>query len=249
MMKCALQAAIGAIALMVATGAVAKGSVGGGGRASFSVSKPSYSPARPATASSWAVSKPVAPAQTSLRSSASKAAQAKAADSLAPAATKYVASQPTQVVVKESSGSFWTSFVLGYMMAPKQAHATETKTVVIHDGGTPTPINGGSVGAALQTGIVDGLAAASLIQEPMKGPFVIEVPEQEFFDADCKVQEHARDFIKHAKVEHSVLFMAIPEKARCAADRPAISSQIPEAIVVKSGNGKLQLSRHMGGGA
>lgn len=246
MMKCALQAAIGAIALMVATGAVAKGSTGGG-RSSFSVSKPSYSPARPASASSWSAAKPVAPAQTSLRSSASKAAQAKATEYLAPSAARYVAPQPTQVVVKESSGSFWTPFVLGYMMAPKQSHATETKTVVVHDAGVPVSTGGSAVGAALQAGVVDGLADAQS-QEPKKGPFVIDVPEKEFFDPECKVHEHARDFIKHAKVEHSVLFMAIPEKARCAADRPAISSQIPEAIVVKSDNGKFQLSRHMGGG-
>ncbi len=214
--------------------ALAKAASVGGGRSGGYASK-IYSPARVSYTTGAAVKSSIPPK-----------AKAAAAPSTASSLNSVPAS--SNQAVHESSGSFWTPFVLGYIMAPKSSSASESKQSKPQET-SPQEHRGEMIANALSSGISNGVAqgkspTADLQQK--KGPFSIEIPEDEFFDAECHVKPPAQEFIKASKIERSVLFMSVPEKSRCSGDRKAVAGQIPGAILVKADDGKLRLSRLVG---
>ena len=67
----------------------------------------------------------------------------------------------------------------------------------------------------------------------------------QFVDGDCKVRPAAQEFIKGAKIEHSVVFLATPESGRCGKLRERLAGQVSPAILVKSDTDHIVLSRMM----
>lgn len=199
-----------------------------GGR-SVSISRPiSYSPARPSNAGAAAK-----PSSASRSSTTAPTAGTGATRTSAPVATAAAASTPARQ--ESSSGSFWTPFVLGYMMAPSASHAT------------PSSKPASSPAAATVAPVQSAGAPASPAPDPKArtGPFAIDVPENELFDGDCKIRPAAQEFIKGAKIEHSVLFLAAPDSGRCGKIRDQLAGKVSPAILVKSENSHIVLSRMM----
>lgn len=199
---------------------------------SVSISRPvSYSPARPSYAG--AAAKPSATSRASTSS-----APATTSRTSAPVASAAPTSAPARQ--ESSSGSFWTPFVLGYMMAPSASHATSSSPK------PATPPSAAVVAPVAAAGTpVPAQATAPAAPKASTGPFAIDVPESELFDGDCKVRPAAQEFIKSAKIDHSVLFLAAPETGRCGKLRDHLAGQVGPAILVKSENDHIVLSRMM----
>lgn len=120
------------------------------------------------------------------------------------------------------------------MMAPSASHATSS---------SPKPTTPPS--AAVVAPVAPAGTPAPAAPKASTGPFAIDVPESELFDGDCKVRPAAQEFIKSAKIDHSVLFLAAPETCRCGKLRDHLSGQVGPAILVKSENDHIVLSRMM----
>lgn len=202
----------------IAESVSARRSVGISRSISYSSAKPSYSgaAAKPSSAA-----RPQSPGTGATRTSA-------------PVASVSAASAPARQ--ESSSGSFWTPFVIGYMMAPHGSHAAATSTKPASSAAT----------VATSPDRTNGKPNAPAPAEPARtGPFAINVPESELLDGDCKVRAAAQEFIKGAKIEHSVLFLAAPETSRCGKLRDRLEGQVSPAILVKSDNDHIVLSRMM----
>ena len=190
-----------------------------------SISRPvSYSPARPSYAG--AAAKPGAASRASTSSAPATMSRTSAPVASAAPTTSSPARQ------ESSSGSFWTPFVLGYMMAPSGGHAASS---------TPKPASPAQANAAPSQ--VPSPAAAD--PKARTGPFAIDVPESELLDGDCKIRTAAQEFIKGAKIDHSVVFLATPESGRCGKLRERLAGQVSPAILVKSETDHIVLSRMM----
>ena len=199
---------------------------------SVGVSRPvSYSPARPAYAG--VAAKP---------SATSRASTSSAPTTTSRTSPPIASAAPTSAPARQesSSGSFWTPCVLGYMMAPSASHATSSSPK------PTTPPSAAVVAPVAPAGTpVPAQSAAPAAPKASTGPFAIDVPESELFDGDCKVRPAAQEFIKSAKIDHSVLFLAAPETGRCGKLRDHLSGQVGPAILVKSENDHIVLSRMM----
>lgn len=221
-----------AVALLVLPTPSFAGKVSGGRSVSISRSI-SYSPARPSY--SGAAAKP---SSTTRPSTSAPAAATGATRPQAAVASVSGASAPVRQ--ESSSGSFWTPFVLGYMMAPSASHAAPSSTKAT------TPPSAAAVAPAVASGTtVPAQAAPAADPKARTGPFAIDVPENELFDGDCKIRPAAQEFIKAAKIDHSVLFLAAPESGRCGKIRDRLAGQVAPAILVKSENDHIVLSRMM----
>lgn len=223
-----------AVALLVLPAQSFAGTVSGGRSVSISRSI-SYSPARPSY--SGAAAKPSSTPRPST------AAPAVGTGATRPqAAVASVSGSSAPVRHESSSGSFWTPFVLGYMMAPSASHATPSSSKPTSTPGTATaaPVQADGTTAPAQAA-----AAPAAAPKAQSGPFAIDVPENELLDGDCKVRPAAQEFIKGAKIEHSVLFLATPESGRCGKLRDRLAGQVAPAILVKSDNDHIVLSRMM----
>ncbi len=204
--------------LVLSTPCVAASASGG---RSVSVSRTiSYSPARTANAG--------APTKLSSTSAPAPKVAASTTAHAAPSVPTGKASSP---------GSFWTPFILGYMMAPSTSHAASpaSKPVPPPTEGNPDHDHPASDKAKL----------AESAPRSVTGPFAIDVPENELFDRECKIRPAAQDFIKAAKIEHSVLFLAAPENGRCGKLRDRLAGLVSPAILVKSETDQIVLSRLM----
>lgn len=193
---------------------------------SVSISRPvSYSPARPSYAG--AAAKP---------SAASRASTSSAPTATSRTSAPVASAAPTSAPARQesSSGSFWTPFVLGYMMAPSGSHAASS---------TPKPASPAQANGASSQGSAPAPAAAD--PKARTGPFAIDVPESELLDGDCKIRPAAQEFIKGSKIDHSVVFLATPESGRCGKLRERLAGQVSPAILVKSDTEHIVLSRMM----
>ncbi len=186
----------------------------------------SYSPARPSY--SGAAAKPSSTARTT---TVSAPAATGAVRTVAPVASASPSTPPARQ--ESSSGSFWTPFVLGYMMAPKGSHAAPS---------APKP---DTAPAASAPASVQPAGTAAPEPKTRTGPFAIDVPEGELLDGDCKIRPAAQEFIKGAKIDHSVVFLATPESGRCGKLRERLAGQVSPAILVKSDTDHIVLSRMM----
>ena len=186
----------------------------------------SYSPARPSY--SGAAAKPSSTARATTVSAPTSTGTVRAATPVASAAP---ASPPARQ--ESSSGSFWTPFVLGYMMAPKSSHAAPS---------APRPE---TAPAASSPAPAQPAGTAAPDPKTRTGPFAIDVPEGELLDGDCKIRRAAQEFIKGAKIDHSVVFLATPESGRCGKLRERLAGQVSPAILVKSDTDHIVLSRMM----
>lgn len=198
----------------------------GGGR-SVGISRPiSYSPARPSN--SGAAAKPRSASRSSSAAPTAGTGTARASAPVASAAQ-------TSARHESSSGSFWTPFVLGYMIAPSASHAAPStpKPASPPTAGSPVPVQ--SAGADPASPAADPKART--------GPFAIDIPESELFDGDCNIRPAAQEFINGAKIEHSVLFLSAPENGRCGKLRDRLIGKVTPAILVKSENDHIVLSR------
>ncbi len=186
----------------------------------------SYSPARPSY--SGAAAKP---SSTARPTTVSAPAATGAVRTVAPVASAAPSAPPARQ--ESSSGSFWTPFVLGYMMAPKGSHAAPS---------APKPE---TAPAASASASVQPAGTAAPDPKTRTGPFAIDVPEGELLDGDCKIRPAAQEFIKGAKIDHSVVFLATPESGRCGKLRERLAGQVSPAILVKSDTDHIVLSRMM----
>ena len=221
------------VALLVLPSTSFAGSVGGGRSVSISRSI-SYSPARPSY--SGAAAKP---SSTPRPSPSAPAAGTGATRPQAAVASVSGSSAPVRH--ESSSGSFWTPFVLGYMMAPSASHAAPASPKPSTPPATATAVPVSAPG----TPVPEQAAPAPAAPKAQTGPFAIDVPENELVDGDCKVRPAAQEFIKGAKIEHSVLFLAAPESGRCGKLRDRLAGQVAPAILVKADNDHIVLSRMM----
>lgn len=221
------------VALLVLPSPSFAGSVGGGRSVSISRSI-SYSPARPSY--SGAAAKP---SSTPRPSPSAPAAGTGATRPQAAVASVSGSSAPVRH--ESSSGSFWTPFVLGYMMAPSASHAAPSSPKPSTPPATATAVPASASG----TPVPEQAAPAPTAPKAQTGPFAIDVPENELLDGDCKVRPAAQEFIKGAKIEHSVLFLAAPESGRCGKLRDRLAGQVAPAILVKADNDHIVLSRMM----
>lgn len=216
-----------AISAGVAGEALAGVSSSGGRSSSVSVSR-SYSPARPSYAG--AAAKP--------SSARKKQSTATATSSKPPATTAAPAAAATSQ--QSHSGSFWTPLLIGYMLAPSSSHASTQST-------PKAPATTAGTNAA------PAQPAAPVQAEPNKppveqktGPFTIDIPGRELLDENCHVKQAAKDFINGAKIEKSVLFLALPDGGRCEDNRARLRTELAPAILVRSENGNVQLIRMIG---
>lgn len=194
---------------------------------SVGISRPvSYSPAR--TSYAGAAAKPSATSRASTSSAPATTSRTSAPVASAAPTTSSPARQ------ESSSGSFWTPFVLGYMMVPSGSHAASS---------TPKPASPAQANGASSQGSAPAPAAAD--PKARTGPFAIDVPESELLDGDCKIRTAAQEFIKGAKIDHSVVFLATPESGRCGKLRERLAGQVSPAILVKSETDRIVLSRMM----
>lgn len=219
----------GIAASLVLSGPSIAGTVSAGRSVGISRSV-SYSPARPSYSGAAA-----RPSTASRPATVSTPAPTGAVRSVAPVASAAPASPPARQ--ESSSGSFWTPFVLGYMMAPKGGHAAPSAPK------PETPAAASAPSSAQPAVAAPAPAAAD--PKTRTGPFAIDVPESELLDGDCKVRPAAQDFIKGAKIEHSVVFLATPESGRCGKLRERLAGQVSPAILVKSDTDHIVLSRMM----
>lgn len=196
----------------------------GGRSSSISVSR-SYDPARPSYAG--AAAKP---------SSASKQQSTATATSSKPSTTT-AAPATTSTAQQSHSGSFWTPLLIGYMLAPSSSHASTPKA--------PTTTTGTNV-APVQPAAPAQAEPAKPTVEQKTGPFTLDIPGRELLDENCRVKQAAKDFITGAKIEKSVLFLALPDGGRCEDSRSRLRTELAPAILVRSENGNVQLIRMIG---
>lgn len=215
--------------LAVVTGSAGEALAGVTSSSARSVSVPAsrtYSPARPSHAGAAAKPSTASKQQSTATPSASKPSVAAAP------ATPSTSQQ-------HSSGSFWTPLLIGYMLAPSSSHANPPSAPKSPANSSPASIPPGQAATA-------PAEAAHLPIEQKTGPFTIDIPGRELLDENCHVRQGAKDFIKGAKIEKSVLFLTLPDGGRCEDSRVRLRADVAPAILVRSENGSVQLIRMVG---
>lgn len=195
-----------------------------------------------ARSSSVSVSRSYSPAKPSYAGAAAKPSPAsKQVSSAAPASSKpssTAAAPATPSTSQQShSGSFWTPLLIGYMLAPSSSHASTPSA-------PKSAMNSATTNAApaQQAGPVQA-EAAKPPSEQKTGPFTIDIPGRELLDENCHVRPAAKEFIKGAKIEKSVLFITLPDGGRCEDSRVELRAELAPAILVRSENGNVELIR------
>lgn len=196
--------------------------IGGGG--SVGMSRPSIAPSRPA----------YSPARQSYAGAAAKPSAPSSARTTTPppAAPSHAASNQTSYN-SGSSGSFWTPFILGYLVAGSSNSKAAPAATHSHAPAGP------------------GTDPQQLLEAPppkpspiaQTGPFMIDIPGPELLDGDCQVTPGAKAFIASAKIPNSVLFISLPPEGRCEHVRARLRNDLRPAILVRSDVHMVQLFR------
>lgn len=195
-----------------------------------------------ARSSSASISRSYSPARTSYSGAAAKPSPAgKPASPSTPASSKpsSTAAAPTTppTTQQSHSGSFWTPLLIGYMLAPSSSHASTPSA-------PKTTTNSAATNASPTQ--PSGPVASKPPVEQKTGPFTLDIPGRELLDEDCHVRSAAKEFIKGAKIEKSVLFITLPDGGRCEDNRVRLRAELAPAILVRSENGNVQLIRMIG---
>jgi len=198
--------------------------IGGGG--SIGVSRSITAPARPAPS--------YRPSRPSYAGAAAKPSAPPAGKDTQPMPAA-PASRASSGSGSSSSGSFWTPFLLGYLIADSSSSKAAPATT--RHSSTP------AVSEATKT-----QAEPPPAQSPAAkaGPFAIDIPGAELLDSKCDVKPAAKDFITSAKIPNSVLFITLPPDGRCEQARARLRDELRPAILVRSDIGMVQLIRVMG---
>lgn len=129
---------------------------------------------------------------------------------------------PQTVVVHKQSSSFWSPFILGYMVAPHSTHATPAAHHTTPSPGAPQTLMDAS-------GAISGPAGDRDMN--------ITVPQTEMFDKNCQLQPGAKEFFDKLAWSQPQpdLTIAIPVRSACSAQ--LVHQAVPNAAI-KPATGK-----------